>query len=192
VYRVVFDTNILLSAFIFGGNPEKLFELARAKKIQLLTSSSILAEFATRLKDKFLWDDADIAEAIKTIGYSSELIKPTQRLTVLDDDPDNRVLECALEGKADLVVSGDKHLLSLKEFEKIPVLKAADLVSKPPISPVDIVLQECGNLPEGTAIPTEKAAGVSRRNWGRVSRFTDILEFLNSAIIVVLVSRAEL
>lgn len=130
MYRVVFDTNILLSAFIFGGNPERLFELARAKKIQLLASPSILAEFATRLKDKFSWEDEDIAEAIKTVGYSSELIKPTQRLSVLDDDPDNRVLECAVEGKADFIVSGDKHLLALKEFQKIPIVKAADLVSK--------------------------------------------------------------
>jgi len=130
VYRVVFDTNILLSAFIFGGNPERLFELARSKKIQLLTSSSILAEFATRLKDKFLWDDVDIAEAIKTIGYSSELIRPTQKLSVLRDDPDNRVLECALEGKTDFIVSGDKHLLTLKEFRKIPIIKAAEIVSE--------------------------------------------------------------
>lgn len=130
MYRVVFDTNILLSAFIFGGNPERLFELARSKKIQLLTSPSILAEFATRLKDKFLWDDADIAEAIKTIGYSSELIKSTQRLKVLNDDPDNRILECALEAKADFIVSGDKHLFSLKEFRGIPIIQAAELVSK--------------------------------------------------------------
>ncbi|MFZ3063101.1 MAG: putative toxin-antitoxin system toxin component, PIN family [Actinomycetota bacterium] len=130
MYRVVFDTNILLSAFIFGGNPEKLFELARARKIQLLTSPSILVEFATRLKDKFFWDDEDIAEAIKTVGYSSELIKPTQRLKVLGDDPDNRVLECAVEGKADFIVSGDKHLLTLKKFQKIPVVKVAELVSR--------------------------------------------------------------
>ncbi|MDI6689685.1 MAG: putative toxin-antitoxin system toxin component, PIN family [Actinomycetota bacterium] len=130
MYRVVFDTNILLSAFIFGGNPEKLFQLTRSKKIQLLTSLSILAEFATCLKDKFLWADEDIAEAIKTIGYSSELIKPTQELRVLHDDPDNRVLECAVEGKAHFIGSGDKHLLALKKFQNIPIIKAAELVSR--------------------------------------------------------------
>ncbi len=129
MYRVVFDINILLSAFIFGGNPEKLFQLARSKKIQLLTSSSILTEFATCLKDKFLWADEDIAEAIKTIGYSSELIKPTQKLRVLHDDPDNRVLECAVEGKAHFIGSGGK-LLALKKFQNIPIIKAAELVSK--------------------------------------------------------------
>lgn len=127
---MVFDTNILLSAFIFGGNPEKLFQLTRSKKIQLLTSLSILAEFATCLKDKFLWADEDIAEAIKTIGYSSELIKPTQKLRVLHDDPDNRVLECAVEGKAHFIVLGDKHLLALKKFQNIPIIKAAELVSR--------------------------------------------------------------
>lgn len=129
MYRVVFDTNIFLSAFIFGGNPEKLFELARARELQLLTSPSILAEFASCLKNKFSWDEENIAEAIKTIGYSSELIKPTRKVKVLRDDPDNRVLECALEGGAGFIVSGDKHLLSLKEFKKVRIVRAVELIS---------------------------------------------------------------
>lgn len=128
MYRVVFDTNVILSAFIFGGNPEKAFELARSSEIQLLTSPSILAEFASRLKHKFNWDEADIADAIKTIGYSSELIKPTMRLEVIKDDPDNRVLECAAEGKADYIISGDHHLLDIKEYEKIKIIKTTKLL----------------------------------------------------------------
>lgn len=130
MYRVVFDTNVLLSAFIFGGNPEKLFELARRNKILLLTSPSILVEFASCLKNKFLWDDENIAKAIKTVGYSSELIKPTQKLAVVSDEPDNRILECACKGKADLIVSGDKHLLTLKEYQNIPIIRATGLTSK--------------------------------------------------------------
>lgn len=126
MYQVVFDTNIFISAFIFGGNPEKVFELVRSKKIRLLTSPSILAEFAARLKDKFFWDEGDIAEAIKTIGYSAELIKPVDFLNLLNDYPDNRVLECAFEGKADFIVTSDtKHLQPLKEYKGIKILSPA-------------------------------------------------------------------
>lgn len=130
VHRVVFDTNIFLSAFIFGGNPEKLFELARAKKLHLFTSPSILTEFADRLRDKFGWSEEDIVEAIKTVGYSSELVKPVRRLTILEDDPDNRILECAVEAEVDFIVSGDKHLLSLKEHEGIKIISAKELLSE--------------------------------------------------------------
>jgi putative PIN family toxin of toxin-antitoxin system len=128
VHRVVLDTNVLLSAFIFGGNPEKLFELARTKRIQLLVSPSILAEFAARLRDKFLWEDEDIADAVRTIGYCSELIKSKSRISVLSDDPDNRVLECAVEGNADFIVSGDHHLLDLKKFRTVRIVKASQFI----------------------------------------------------------------
>lgn len=127
--RVVFDTNILLSAFIFGGKPEQLFEMARSRKIRLLTSPTILAEFASLLKGKFDWEDGEIADAIRTIGYSAELIKPAAKISILGDDADNRVLECAQTGKADYIVSGDRHLLELKKFQKIPIAKAAELIA---------------------------------------------------------------
>lgn len=127
--RVVFDTNILLSAFIFGGKPEQLFEMARSRKIRLLTSPAILAEFASLLKGKFDWEDEEIADAIRTIGYSGELIKPAEKISILGDDADNRVLECAHAGKADYIVSGDRHLLEMKKFKKIPIVKAVELIA---------------------------------------------------------------
>ena len=101
MYRVVLDTNIYLSAFIYGGNPEKLFELARQNKIHLLVSPSILAEFSLLLKAKFYWEENDIIDALRTIGYSSELIKPEFKLTVVKEDAaDNKIIECARKGNA--------------------------------------------------------------------------------------------
>jgi predicted nucleic acid-binding protein len=58
------------------------------------------------------------------------MVKPRQRLGVLDDEPDNRILECAVEGKADYIVSGDHHLLRLKRFGSIAILGASELLSK--------------------------------------------------------------
>lgn len=127
--RVVFDTNIFLSAFTFGGNPEVVFEMVRAGRIQLIVSTSILAELASILKGKFAWDDEDIREALMAIGRHAELVKPGIRLRVLEDDADNRVLECALEGHAEWIISGDHHLLSLKEFRGIPIVRVSGFLS---------------------------------------------------------------
>lgn len=128
LYRVVFDTNVLLSAFVFGGNPQKLFESARSGSLQLIISSSILFEFATILKTKFSWDDAYITDAVRTVGYCSELVKPITSINVLSDDQDNRILECAIEGKADFIASGDRHLVDLKAHENIEIVKPKDLL----------------------------------------------------------------
>ena len=125
VGRAVFDTNIFLSAFTFGGNPGLLFDWARSGKFRLIISPAILCEFASILKNKFSWVDEDIQEALVLIGRSAELVKPERSLTVIRDEADNRILECALEGRADTIVSGDSHLLSLKEFQGIQILSAA-------------------------------------------------------------------
>lgn len=128
--RVVFDTNILLSAILFGGNPEKLIRLAWERKIRLLISPSILLELVMVLRDKFRRDDEEAKKAVQMIGSLADLVKPRHRIRVLNDDPDNRVLECAAEGKADWIVSGDSHLLTLKEYQGIPILKAVEFLKK--------------------------------------------------------------
>lgn len=127
--RVVFDTNIFLSAFTFGGKPEVVFEMARAGKIQLIVSASILAELASILKGKFAWDDKAIREALMVVGRHADLVKPGTRLRVLEDDADNRVLECAVEGGAEWIISGDHHLLSLRESRGIRIGRVSDFLS---------------------------------------------------------------
>ncbi|HUU37227.1 MAG TPA: putative toxin-antitoxin system toxin component, PIN family [Candidatus Desulfaltia sp.] len=127
--RIVFDTNILLSALTFGGNPEVVFGMVRAGQFQLIVSPAILAELASILKGKFGWDDEDIREALMVVGRHAELIKPEHRLRDLEDDADNRVLECAIEGRAEWNISGDHHLLSLKEFRGIPIVRVSDFLS---------------------------------------------------------------
>ena len=130
VPRAVLDTNIFLSALMFGGPPEVLVRAARAGRIQLVTSPQILAELAMILKKKFAWSGEDVVEAVIAVGRHADMVKPRQRLGVLDDEPDNRILECAVEGKADYIVSGDHHLLRLKRFGSIAILGASELLSK--------------------------------------------------------------
>ena len=129
VRRVVFDTNVFLSALTFGGKPEVVFEMARAGQIRMVVSPSILAELASVLKNKFAWDDEDVREALMVVGRHADLVKPGLRLRVLEDDADNRILECAVEGRADWIFSGDHHLLGLKEFRGIPIARVSDFLS---------------------------------------------------------------
>lgn len=127
--KAVFDTNIFISAFIFpGGKTEQAYLLAIRRKLILCSSPAIMTELAKTLRAKFGQDEDDIARALKQIARIAEIVKPTSRLKILDDDPDNRVLECAEAAKADLIVSNDKHLLRLEKFKDIPIVRAADLL----------------------------------------------------------------
>ena len=126
--RVIFDTNIFLSALTFGGKPEVVFEMVRSGQLQLFVSSAILAEVASILKSKFSRDEEDIREALMVVGRHAELVKPGHRLRVFEDDADNRVLECAVEGRAEWIISGDHHLLDLREFQGIPIVRVSEFL----------------------------------------------------------------
>jgi len=130
VIRAVFDTNVFLSAIVFGGNPERAFLLARERRIRFLVSPAILMEMASILREKFGWGERDAADAVKTIGRAAELIKPSVAISALKDDGDNRVLECGVEGQADVIVSGDHHLLDMKEYAGIVILRPAEFLDQ--------------------------------------------------------------
>lgn len=127
--RIVFDTNVYISAFITPhSKAEAAFLLAVRGKLELYTSISILTEFARRLRDKFLWEEKNIVGLLKYISRVATVMKPDIRITLLKDKPDNRILECAGVCKADLIVTGDNHLLLLKEFEGIGIARVADFL----------------------------------------------------------------
>lgn len=125
--RVVFDTNIFVSAFVILGS---LAEKAILKIIEgddtLLLSKGILDELLTVLSTKFSRDREEISRVAVTLSEMTEWVKPTLRISVLKDEPDNRVLECAVGGKADVIVTGDKEMLRLTNYErtKLVSLKA--------------------------------------------------------------------
>lgn len=127
--RVVFDTNVFISAFVVPASQgEQALRLACRRSFRLVTSIAILTETARKLREKFGQSDADVREALRLIGRVAEIVKPKTRLSVLADEPDNRILECAVEGSVHLVVSGDRHLLRLRKFQDIPISRLADLL----------------------------------------------------------------
>jgi len=127
--RVVFDSNVFISAFVIPGSQgERAFLLARRKRFVLHTSIAILTETAGRLRRKFGQDEDDIKQALRQISRAAVVSKPTTKLNVVDDEADNRILECALQAQADLIVTGDRHLLKLRRFERIPIVRLADFL----------------------------------------------------------------
>lgn len=130
--KVVFDTNIFISAIVFGGNPRVCLEIARSGEIELYTSSTLLLELSGKLKSKFKWDDAGIREAVEGIGEFARLVKAKSKVEIIkDDDSDNRVLECAKEAEADFIVSGDKrHVLPLKKFGKTLIVTSREFLDE--------------------------------------------------------------
>ena len=122
--KVVLDTNVYISGILFGGKSETIRRLAKEGKIVILVSEEILAELAGVLKRKFNWLDWQISELIEDIREFSTLVTPAYHLSIIKkDEQDNRFLECAIEGKAQYIISGDKHhLQSLKKYKGIEIL----------------------------------------------------------------------
>jgi putative PIN family toxin of toxin-antitoxin system len=125
--RVVLDTNILISALIFpGGAPEAVYRLALERRVDLVTSRSLLAELGRVLTDKFGWDPGRAEEAVAQVTRVGTVVEPTETIRVIEEDPaDDRVLEAASQGDAEVIVSGDRHLLRLRSWRGITILKAS-------------------------------------------------------------------
>ncbi|MCG2790999.1 MAG: putative toxin-antitoxin system toxin component, PIN family [Actinomycetia bacterium] len=128
--KVVLDTNIYISAILFGGNPERIRKLSKEKKLEILISEAIISEVAEVLRKKFNWKSWRISQIIDEIRETATLIIPNQTLSMTKkDEDDNRILECAVEGKVQYIVSGDKqHLLPLKEYQGVKILSPAEFL----------------------------------------------------------------
>lgn len=127
--KVVFDSNVFVSAFIIPGSKgEQAFSFAYRRKVHLYSSVPILTETARILRSKFHQPEHDVTAALKQIGRASTIVRPSRKVTALADIPGNRILECAVTALADLIVTGDHHLLKLREFEGIPIVRLADFL----------------------------------------------------------------
>ncbi len=128
--RVVFDTNIFISAFVIpGGNAEKAYLHALHGAFELFTSISILTETANTLIRKFQWSEERAQQLVRTIGQTATILKTEPHLHILEDEPDNRILECALLAQADRIVTGDRHLLFHKTYQGIQIIKLSEFLN---------------------------------------------------------------
>lgn len=130
--RVVFDTNILIATVLSKrGSPYQCLQLAHLGQIQSVTCQEILDEFREKLQFKFRYSLEKVESEVEMIANCSELAIISNTLNVIITDPDdNMVLECAVIGHANYIVTGDKkHLLPLKNYQKIEIVNATDFLS---------------------------------------------------------------
>lgn len=128
--KAVFDTNIFISAFIIpGGKAQEAYLYALKGDFTLCSSVAILTETAQKLREKFGWGENNLTRFLKTIARVAIISKTRPHLHLLADEPDNRILECAISAKADFIVTGDKHLLALKQFQGITIIKLSDFLA---------------------------------------------------------------
>ena len=128
--RVVLDTNVFISAMLFGGEAEKAFEIIR-KKYELILSKDVLQEYIRVLSyPKFSLEKEEITFLIEVILLPASLpIKVTTVVNKIKNDPeDNKFLSLALDGKAKFLVSGDKDLLTLKTFRETDIVSIRDFL----------------------------------------------------------------
>ena len=127
---VVLDTNVLISAIMFGGKSRDILEMAIAGKFKIAMSQDILKELAGVLVGKkFKMPVIAVQQIVHELSELAILVVVTHAIKVVKDDlDDDRILECALSAGADYIVSGDTDLLSLKQFKSIKILSPTDFL----------------------------------------------------------------
>ena len=128
--KVVLDTNVIVSGLNFQmSNPAKILLLVASGAIGNLTSRHILNETKRILIGKFLWKGNEVEAAEVWLKTFSKSVNPKSRITVIDDKSDNRILECAIEGQADFIISGDHHLTDLENYQGIKIVDPATFLA---------------------------------------------------------------
>jgi putative PIN family toxin of toxin-antitoxin system len=130
--RIVLDTNVIVSAVISEGNPRRLLQKGIEKEFTILTSDLILKELTTVLrKPKFNTSEDEIRRIIVGLLGASEVVEVVSRFKAIRDDPnDNAILNTAHDGRADMIVTGDKHLLMLKNFKGTNILSVSEAMQQ--------------------------------------------------------------
>jgi putative PIN family toxin of toxin-antitoxin system len=130
--RVVLDTNVLISALAFpGSKPDQILGRVRRRELQLILSPFILDETHRILVRKLGLSPATATGLVRDLTNLADMVHPAKQLhLVTAQDDDNRILECAVEGEADILVTGDRaHLLPLQSIGKARILSPADFLS---------------------------------------------------------------
>lgn len=127
--KAVFDTNIFVSALVFpGGRAEVAVLKAINGDVEILISKPIINETLEVLARKFDRNAEELARVAIFFSELGKLVSPKIKLKILSDEPDNRILECAVAGHADIIVTGDRTMLRLSEYKKVKIIALKDFL----------------------------------------------------------------
>lgn len=122
--RVVFDTNVLIAAALKGGFSEDILKIASSTDlVDLICSEDILDELRKKLIHRFKWEKIEVDFFVQTIRETCVIVDISEKIEKIIRDPeDNKILECAVSGKANLIVSSDQDLINLKSYRGIGII----------------------------------------------------------------------
>jgi len=122
--RAVLDTNILISSIFWKGKPYKIIKKGLNQEYRIILSLPILKETKKKLRNKFDVPKSKVDLLINILMTYSEVIDVETNLKVVKDDPDDdKIIECAVDGEADYIITGDSHLTKIGEHDQIKILK---------------------------------------------------------------------
>ncbi|MBU2638119.1 MAG: putative toxin-antitoxin system toxin component, PIN family [Nanoarchaeota archaeon] len=129
--KVVLDTNVLLSAYLWRDSvSKKLVSELLHYKAEIYTSPDIMVEFQRVLKKDFAFMDNEVIDAMTTVLSFARIVHPSVTVAVVKDDPtDGRIIECAIASNSTYILSYNKHLLKLKEYEGIKMLRPEEMLA---------------------------------------------------------------
>lgn len=122
---VVLDTNVIISALLFGGKPRDILRMVIEKKVQAITSPVLISELLDVLSKKFSYPEAKLILIEQIVTKSFVMVYPTKHIDILTDQADNRVHEAATAGKCVSIITGDRGLLNLGVHEGIQIMTSA-------------------------------------------------------------------
>ena len=130
--RIVVDSNVVISGFLFGGTPARVLGAVVEGRARCFISLPILDELRGVLqRPKFGLAPEQVLSFVEEFHLLCEVVAPRTVVHVIGEDPaDNRILKCAVEAKAEVIVSGDSHLLELREWGSIGILSPTDFMRK--------------------------------------------------------------
>ena len=129
--RAVLDTNVLVSAIISDGKSRELLKRGITNQYSIITSDLILKELLTVLRrPKFKTGEDEIHRTILALIRTADVVNVTSKLKAVKEDPkDDIIVETAVDGEADMIVTGDSHLLRLKNFEGIKIITVEEMLA---------------------------------------------------------------
>ncbi len=128
--RLVLDTNVLISATAWEGEAHRLLQALVHANIPLFLSDYILKEFERVLGRDIGWTTAEIEEAVTSIKFITHVVKPRRIHHIIPADPaDDNIIDCAVEAAASHIVSYDKHLLALNQYQGISIITPRQALS---------------------------------------------------------------
>lgn len=129
--KLVLDSNVLISAIVFGGKPRKILNFIIEGRLALCLSKAIIDEVLEILGKKFKYTQRMLFAIEHELMSASFITEPDIEIHyITEDEDDNRILECAVSAECDYIVSGDSHLLSIGKYKSIEIKSVSDFLTQ--------------------------------------------------------------